>query len=266
MVKILGIVNITPDSFSDGGNYLLPDKAIAHGKQLLQEGADILDLGAASSHPDSALVSAEEELRRLKPVLAALKKQGASISLDSFSSSVQLFGLAQEVDYLNDVSGFMDEAIYPQLAQASCSLIVMHSIQSAKTGKAQATREAAPKDIFASVCSFFDSRLAALVKAGIDESRLIIDCGWGFFLGNQPEPSIEMLSRLGELKTKYNLPVLASVSRKSFLRAITGKALAETQPATLAAELFAVLQGADYIRTHEAAPLKDGLKIHQALK
>lgn len=257
MVKILGIVNITPDSFSDGGKYLDPEKAIAHGKKLLQEGADILDLGAASSHPDAAKVSAEEELARLKPVVAELKRAGASLSLDSFSSPVQLYGLEAGVDYLNDVSGFMDEAIYPDLAAADCSLIVMHSIQ-----KAQATREAAPKDIFNLVCQFFDKRLNALVKAGVSESRLIIDCGWGFFLGNSPEPSIEMLSRLGELKQKYNLPVLASVSRKSFLRSLTGKKLDEIQPATLAAELLAQAQGADYIRTHEPSPLQDGLKIY----
>lgn len=263
--KILGIVNITPDSFSDGGNYLDPNKALAHSVQLLKDGADILDLGPASSHPDSAKVDEAEELRRLRPVLEGLKKTKAKISIDSFLSSTQLYGLEQKVGYLNDVSGFMDETIYPKLAQAKCKLIIMHSIQSAKTGSGQANRGKAPKDIFSHVCNFFDKRLAELVKAGIDESRFIIDCGMGFFLGNQPQPSLEMLKRLGELKQKYNLPVLISVSRKSFLRSVTERNIDQIQSATLAAELFAYLQGADYIRTHEPAPLKDGLKLYQAL-
>ena len=171
-MKILGIVNITPDSFSDGGKYLDADKAIAHGKALLAQGADILDLGPASSHPASAKVSPAEELKRLAPVLAGLKKTGASLSIDSFLPQTQLYGLAQNVDYLNDVRGFADEGIYSNLAAASCSLIVMHSVQASKKP---------PQDIFGAVCSFFDKRLAALVKAGIAESRLIIDCGWGFF-------------------------------------------------------------------------------------
>ena len=264
-VKILGIVNITTDSFSDGGKYLECEQALKHSKNLLAQGADILDLGAASSHPDASKVSASEELKRLNPIVSALKQAGASISIDSFSSQVQLYGIAEGVDYLNDVSGFIDESIYPQLAQSPARLIVMHSIQNAKTGSARATREAAPKDVFNSICRFFDSRLAALVKAGIDESRFILDCGWGFFLGNSPEPSLEMLARLGEFKKKYDLPILVSVSRKSFLRAVTGRRLEESSAATLAAELFATLQGADYIRTHEPAPLRDGLKLYNAL-
>lgn len=263
MVKILGIVNITPDSFSDGGKFLEPKKAIAHGKGLLAAGADILDLGPASSHPDSAAVSAKEELARLTPVLTALKKTGASLSIDSFLSSTQLYGLAEQVDYLNDISGFMDAGIYPDLARAKCALIVMHSIQSAKTGKPHATRETAPEDIFGAVCNFFDQRLSALVQAGISQDRLIIDCGWGFFLGDQPEPSLEMLRRLGALKQRFNLPILVSVSRKSFLRTLVGKG--DIQAATLAAELLAAQAGADYIRTHEPAPLSAGLKAQQAL-
>ena len=185
--KILGIVNITPDSFSDGGRYLDADKAIAHGLKLLEAGADILDLGPASSHPDAAKVSEAEEHRRLAPVLEALQAKGAKISVDSFLSKTQLFALSRGVEYLNDVSGFMDAAIYPDLAAAEAKLIVMHSIQSAKTGSGQATRQPPPEDIFDHMLDFFDRRLAALTGAGIDSARLILDPGMGFFLGNRAQ-------------------------------------------------------------------------------
>ena len=263
--KILGIVNITPDSFSDGGLYLEADKAIAHGRALLAEGADIVDLGPASSHPDAAKVSAAEEHQRLAPVLEALQAEGAPISVDSFLSQTQLFALERRADYLNDVSGFMDAAIYPDLAAAEAKLIIMHSVQSAKTGSGQAVRQPPPDDIFSHILAFFDQRLEALVKAGISASRFILDPGMGFFLGNQAKASLEVLARLSELKARYDLPLLISVSRKSFLRAVTSRSIEEIQPAVLAAELYASLAGVDYIRTHAPRPLIDGLTLYAAL-
>jgi dihydropteroate synthase type 2 len=256
MTTILGIVNITEDSFSDGGKYLAADAAIAHARALAD--ADVLDLGGAASNPDSAPVAPNIEIARLDPVIAALRADKRSISVDSFSTPVQRWALSQNVEYLNDIQGFIDTAFYPELARSNAKLIVMHSVQ----GRSRATRVDVPAaSIFGRVETFFRDRIAALTAAGVDRSRLILDPGMGFFLGTNPEASFEMLRRVTELKSVFKLPVLISVSRKSFLRAVAGRSAAEAGPASLAAEIFAIRQGADYIRTHNPAALRDALRV-----
>jgi dihydropteroate synthase type 2 len=260
MTTILGIVNITEDSFSDGGKYLGADAAIAHARALAD--ADVLDLGGAASNPDSAPVAPEIEIARLEPVIAALKVEKRPISVDSFSTPVQRWALSQNVDYLNDIQGFTDTAFYPELAHSNAELIVMHSVQ----GRSRATRiDVPPASIFDRVQAFFSDRIAALTAAGVERSRIILDPGMGFFLGANPEASFEMLRRVTELKHTFNLPVLISVSRKSFLRAVTGRSAAEAGPASLAAEIFAIRQGADYIRTHNPAALRDALRVAERI-
>lgn len=264
---ILGIVNITADSFSDGGKFLDPEKAIAHGRALMAAGADILDLGAASSHPDAGDVSPEEEIRRLGPVMAALSAAGAALSVDTFHPEVQLFALSKGAAFLNDIHGFAHEVIYPELAASKAKLILMHAIQAKGQAKSKATREAAPEgDILDHISRFFEARLKALEAGGVARGQFILDPGMGFFLGNRPEPSIRALAMVGRLKERFGLPVLISVSRKSFLRAMTGRAVGEAGPASLAAELYAARAGADYIRTHDAGALKDGLLVQNALE
>jgi dihydropteroate synthase type 2 len=260
MTVILGILNITDDSFFDGGKYLDPDSAIAQARALIAGGADVLDIGAASSNPDSRGVPPDVEIARLKSVLPALT--GLALSIDTFSLPVQRWALAQGVAYLNDIEGFADPALYPALAVSPAKLIVMHSVQL----RGQATRvHVAPGEIMDRIVRFFDARLQALAAAGVARDRLILDPGMGFFLGTDPEASFTVLRRLPELRARYGLPVLVSVSRKSFLRKITGKSAAEAGPASLAAELFAVRQGAEYIRTHAPGPLKDALLLENAL-
>jgi dihydropteroate synthase type 2 len=260
-VKLLGIVNITEDSFSDGGKYLSADAAIAHARALAED-ADVLDLGAASSNPDAKAVSPETEIARLAPVVAALKQDGASFSIDTFSTPVQRWALAQHTGYLNDIQGFADEAFYPELAASSARLIVMHSVQ----GRGQATRiDVPPHEILSRIHRFFAQRFAALTKAGVQQDRLILDPGMGFFLGSDPETSFTVLRAIPELKAAFGVPVLVSVSRKSFLRRITGRAPGDTGSASLAAEIFAALQGADMIRTHDPAAVKDGLAVWRRL-
>ena len=129
MSKIFGIVNITTDSFSDGGLYLETEKAIEHALQLVADGADTIDLGAASSNPDTTEVSVEEEITRLKPVIKALKEKGVSISVDTFKPEVQRFCIDQGVDYINDIQGFPYPEIYSDLAKSDCKLVLMHSVQ-----------------------------------------------------------------------------------------------------------------------------------------
>ena len=202
------------------------------------------------------------EIARLASVLPALKKDGIKISVDSFSPDVQRWAISQDVEYLNDVRGFPDSAIYPALAASRAKLIVMHSV----AAHGPATRADIPHtEIFARVHGFFEQRITALTTAGIARDRLILDPGMGFFLGANSENSLTVLRRLPELKAAFGLPILVSVSRKSFLRKITGRAAAEAGPASLCAELFAIRQGADHIRTHDPAALKDALAVARAL-
>lgn len=260
-MKILGIVNITEDSFSDGGKFFSPDDALSHARSLASD-ADILDLGAASSNPDAKAVSLDVEIGRLAPLVEALKNDGRYISIDSFVPEVQRWALAQRVGYLNDIRGFPHAEIYSELACANADLIVMHSVQQ----DVRASRvEIAPEEIFDRVLRFFETRVAELIKAGIARDRLILDPGMGFFLGANPRASLTILKKLPALKLAFGLPILVSVSRKSFLRKITSRVAQQTGAATLAAELFAVRQGADYIRTHDPAALKDALAVEKAL-
>lgn len=259
--SILGIVNITEDSFSDGGRFLAPEVALAHARKLAKDGASVLDLGAAASNPDARPVSPAEEIARLAPVVAALMENGIAVSIDSFAPEVQRWALERRVGYLNDIHGFPDPALYPALVGSEAKLIVMHSVQ--QRGRATRTN-VAPDEIFDRILRFFEERIADLVRAGVARTRLILDPGMGFFLSGRPEASFEVLRRLPELKGAFGLPVLVSVSRKSFLRQITGRGPAEAGPATLAAELFAVYQGADYIRTHDPAALADALAVWRA--
>lgn len=259
--RIFGILNITEDSFSDGGKYLAPDAALARARHLSKD-ADVLDIGAASSQPDAKAVAPDVEIARLNSVLPALKREGVKVSVDSFAPQVQLWALEHGVEYINDIQGFPDPSLYPAFAASSAKLIVMHST----SGRGPATRVDVPhSEIFARVCAFFDRRIPALTEAGIARERLILDPGMGFFLGADPANSLTILNRLPELKTRYGLPVLVSVSRKSFLRKITGRSAAEAGPASLSAELFAVRQGADHIRTHDPQALRDGLAVEAAL-
>ena len=179
-VQVLGILNITEDSFSDGGRYIETSAAIEHGRRLLEQGADLLDLGAASSHPDAVAVAPREEIERLRPVLSAFP--GANLSVDSFRPEVQRFALEAGVRTLNDIHGFPHPELYGEFASAGVRLIVMHAVQSAGI----ATRVPVPAtEIVARVLAFFDRRVEALLKAGIRREQIVIDPGMGFFLGSE---------------------------------------------------------------------------------
>ncbi len=258
---ILGILNITEDSFSDGGRYLSLEAALAHARKLVKDGAAVLDLGAAASNPDAKPVAPTDEIARLAPLVKTLKEEGIALSIDSFSTEVQRWALTQNVDYLNDIHGFPEPGLYPALADSRAKLIVMHAVQE----RGHATRvDIPPENIFDRVLEFFVARISVLERAGVERSRLILDPGMGMFLGSKAQASFEVLRRLPELKKAFDLPVLISLSRKSFLRRLANRSAAEAGSVTLAGELFAVLQGADYIRTHDPAALADGLAVWAA--
>jgi dihydropteroate synthase len=260
--QIVGVVNITPDSFSDGGLYLEPEKALSHARHLLESGADVVELGAASSNPDAAGVSPSEEIRRLGPVLARLKAEGCTLAVDSTQPEVQAYVLQQEVHYLNDIRGFPESGFYATLAASNCKLVVMHSI----TQGVQAERipKNAP-DVYASIRSLFQLRVEQLISAGVDRSRIILDPGMGFFLSSNPETSLAVLGKLGALRELFGLPVMISVSRKSFLRNFKKVVDCDIGSRTLAAELFAAEQGIDYIRTHDTRALAQALDTLRAI-
>ena len=258
---VAGIVNVTEDSFSDGGRYLEPERALAHARQLVADGADSIDLGPASSRPEAVPVEAAEEIRRLEPILDPLIADGVRVSVDSCQIETQRFALACPIAFLNDIRGFPDPALYPALAAHACRLVVMHQIGE------RATREpVAPEGVLASIHRFFDERLAALERAGVARERLIVDPGMGFFLGGDPAASWTVLRAIPDLKRRWELPVYVCVSRKGFLGRLTGRRLDAVGPATLSAELYAAEQGVDYIRTHDVRALRDALLIRQVLR
>jgi dihydropteroate synthase type 2 len=259
--KLLGILNITEDSFSDGGRFLDPEKARAHALALARD-ADVIDIGAASSKPDAIPVSPEVEIARMTPVVALLKSSGVAISVDTFAPEVQRWAIAHGADYVNDVRGFPTPELYPELASSCAKLIVMHSVE----GLGPATRIRIPADeLYGRIVAFFEARIAALTAGGVARDRLVLDPGMGLFLGSHPDASFTILRQVGDLKHHFDLPVLISVSRKSFLRRLVGREVADIGPATLAAELYAALEGADYIRTHDPRALKDALAVFRTL-
>jgi dihydropteroate synthase type 2 len=260
---LAGIVNITEDSFSDGGKFLDPAAAIAQARGLAIGGADIVELGAAASNITAGPVNPEEEIRRLEPVIAALQADRMAISIDTCRPQVQRFAIERGVDYLNDILGFPDPAVYPDLAAARCRLVMMHSVQS--EGRAERL-DLGADEVWRRIDDFFAGRVPRLEAAGVARERLILDPGMGFFLSSRPEASLSVLANLDRLKRRFGLPVMVSVSRKSFLGAITGgKRSSELGPETLAAELYAVAHGADLIRTHDPVALRDALAVTEAL-
>ncbi|HEY2776210.1 MAG TPA: dihydropteroate synthase [Candidatus Binatia bacterium] len=262
-VTIFGIVNVTRDSFSDGGRFLEPRAAIEHARSLVDDGADVIDVGAASSHPEAEVVTVAEEIRRLEPVIGALVASGIAVSVDSTQPQVQRFALAAGASWINDIRGFPDQAMYPHLAASGAALVVMHSIARAERATREHTQPAAVLD---GIVEFFDARIAALQAAGIARERLVLDPGMGLFLGADPEPSVLVLQRLGELRDRYAVPLMISVSRKSLVGRLSGRPRSPRDASSLATELFAVERGATFIRTHEPRLLRDALVAREALE
>lgn len=268
MTAIMGIVNITRDSYSDGGQFLNPDLAIAHAAELFQAGAAVIDLGPSSSHPGAPIIDPKIEIERLEPVLNTLLSMQIPLSVDSFHTETQRFAMAKGVQIINDVHGFSNPSFYPELADSHCSLVVMHSIHGDKPAEKTVTN---PNVIMTKIFNFFEHRINALVNAGITKDHLIIDPGMGFFLSSEPEASLVVLQNIKALKQRFNLPVMIAVSRKSFIQKITEQTPQNAGAGTLATELFAAAQGVDWIRTHDVRALKDGLTMtsrlsHPALK
>jgi len=262
--QIFGIVNVTRDSFSDGGRYLAAEHAVAHAERLRLAGADVLDLGAESTHPDSEDVDADEEIRRLEPVVGALVEQGATVSIDTTKGAVMRAMVGLGATWLNDVNGFRDADALAAAgdAPADVRFVAMFS----RSHKARAGRDAAgAQGLLDELRAFFAERLQAFARVGVARDRVVFDPGMGFFLGRDALPSLTVLKHLPELVRDFG-PMLVGVSRKSFLGEITDSPVAQRGPASLSAELYAVRHGAAFVRTHEVRALRDALRVEQAIE
>ncbi len=260
MPQVMGILNLTPDSFSNGGEYANADAAIAAGLAMRTAGADIVDVGGESTRPGAAPVQPDEEQARILPVIAALARAGIVVSVDTRNAATMAAALAAGAAMVNDVSALAhDPDAAPLLARRDCAVVLMHM----RGNPATMATQACYGDVAAEVAAELGERVAAAERAGIARSRLILDPGFGF--AKRPEHSIALLRHLPTLAA-LGLPILVGVSRKGFIGALAGEpAPARRDAASLAAGLFALTQGAAVLRVHDVVGTCQALKVWSAL-
>jgi len=252
---VMGVLNITPDSFSDGGAFIAPESALAQARRMIAEGADIIDIGAESTRPyGSEPVSAEEELRRLQPVLPEVVALGVPVSIDSMKSPVVAWALGQGAVIANDIWGLQrDERMARLLAERKLPVIVMHN-----RDRADPTI-----DIMKDIAAFFTRSLDVAAKAGISAENIVLDPGIGF--GKTPEQSMTALARLGELRA-FGLPLLVGASRKRFISTVSASEPQQRLGGSIAAHLIAAQNGAKIIRSHDVAETVQALRVAAAIR
>lgn len=258
---VMGVLNVTPDSFSDGGRYLDPAAAIARGRELLAQGADLIDLGAESTRPGSAAVPADEQVRRLEPVVTALAAEpGAVLSVDTRSAAVAARALEWGVHVVNDVSALGDPGMAGAVAPSGAGLVLMHMRGTPATMQGDLRYD----DVVAEVAVHLRRRMAAAVAAGIAEERIALDPGIGF--GKSAEQSLRLLARTDDLAA-IGRPVLVGASRKSFLARLLGDAPADRRlEASIAAASLATFLGARILRAHDVAETVRAVRVAEAAR
>ncbi len=254
----MGIVNVTPDSFSDGGRYLDRGAAIEHGIELAAAGADVLDVGGESTRPGAAAVGVEEELARVLPVIEALASAGHRVSVDTSKAAVAERALAAGATIVNDVTALGDPAMAAVCADAGCGLILMHMKGTPRTMQDDPTYD----DVLVEVRDFLAERLAAAVAAGVAAERVWVDPGIGF--GKTVDHNLELIERLGELR-ELGRPVVLGASRKAFLGELTGREVSDRLAASLAVAVLGVASGAEVLRVHDVAATRDAVTVALAL-
>jgi dihydropteroate synthase len=256
---VMGILNITPDSFSDGGRYLNLESAIARAEQMIADGVDIIDIGGESSRPGSVPLSLEEELNRVMPVIYALRDCGKPLSIDTYKPEVMREALLAGADMINDIQGFRNLEAIAAVADSDAGLCVMHMQNVPGTMQIRPAYD----NVSEEVLSFLQDRLLALDSAQVERERICLDPGFGF--GKTLANNIEMFENIQYFQNQLNLPVLVGVSRKSMLGELTGRAAPERLAASLAAALVAQQRGASIIRVHDVAETVDAYKVWEAL-
>jgi dihydropteroate synthase len=252
---VMGVLNVTPDSFSDGGQFIAPERALAQARRMIAEGADIIDIGAESTRPYGAQpISADEELRRLQPILAEVVSFGVPVSIDSMKSIVVSWALDAGAAMANDVWGLQrDPDMAGLLAARHSPVIVMHN-------RDQVDAEI---DIMQDIAAFFDRSLEIAKKAGISSGNIVLDPGIGF--GKTPEQSMTAIARLSELRV-FGLPLLVGASRKRFISSVTPSEPHQRLGGSIAAHLIAARGGARIIRTHDVSETVQALRLAAAIE
>ena len=256
---IMGIVNVTPDSFSDGGHFYAPQQAIEHGLRLVEEGADMLDIGGESTRPGASIVSEVEELSRVLPVLEGLGACKAALSIDTQKPAVMRAALAAGADMVNDVNALQAPGALGALAQSKAAVCLMH-----KQGDPQNMQQLPLyHDVVQEVKAFLQARMEAAIAAGIPSNRILIDPGFGF--GKNLEHNVALLRGLPSF-LDMGVPLLAGLSRKSMLGKIAQLEVNERVHASVAAVVLAVLKGAKIVRVHDVKATRDALAIVNAVE
>jgi dihydropteroate synthase len=256
--RVMGILNVTPDSFSDGGNYQSLEFALSHAEEMIEDGVDIIDVGGESTRPGSPAVSLEDELRRVMPVLYAVRDLGPAVSVDTYKPQVMREAIIAGVDMINDINGFRAPGAIEAVQDSDCALCIMHMQSDPQH------MQLAPSytDVVDDVIAFLRERIDALIGAGIDPRRLCIDPGFGF--GKTVEHNVALLRATGRLIAELDMPLLAGLSRKSMIGAITGKPVERRAAGSVGGALAAVAQGALIVRVHDVADTVDALRVWQA--
>ncbi|CAM4070059.1 dihydropteroate synthase [Bordetella tumulicola] len=254
---VMGIVNVTPDSFSDGGEHADTDSAVSHARRLIDQGAHILDLGGESTRPGAAPVSVQDELARLLPVIDALRDSGVPLSIDTFKPEVMRAVLDAGADMINDIYAFRQPGAIDAVAQSRCGLCVMH--MQGEPG----TMQRAPEytDLLGEVDVFLADRVQQLRAAGVDPQRIVLDPGFGF--GKTASHNYQLLRGLSSLRAS-GYPLLTGLSRKTMIGDATGKPVANRLAGSIAGALACVARGAFIVRVHDVAETVDALKVWQA--
>ena len=256
---VMGIVNVTPDSFSDGGKFLVRDQAIAHARKLIEDGADILDIGGESTRPGAAAASLQLELDRVMPVLQALVGEGVPISIDTQKAAVMQAAILAGAAMINDVNALQADGAIAACAAANVAVCLMHMRGSPQTMQQHPDYA----DVVSEVSDFLTTRVATCEAAGIARERIVIDPGFGF--GKTVEHNFTLLRQLRKLVV-LGSPVLAGYSRKSSLGAVTGRPVEERLAASLTAAIIATQNGATILRVHDVRETVDALKVMAAVR
>ena len=255
----MGIVNVTPDSFSDGGRHLLRDAAIVHAQQLIAEGADILDIGGESTRPGAQPVSVQQELDRVLPVIEGLRGVTVPLSIDTCKPEMMRAALAAGASMVNDINALQHSDALAAVAASDAAVCLMH-----KQGQPQSMQiEPHYDDVLHEVLDFLRARIAVVEAAGVARDRIVIDPGFGF--GKTLEHNLTLLRNLDKF-SELGIPLLAGLSRKSMLGKMTGREVDNRLSASLAAALAAVQRGANIVRVHDVQATCDALKIWNAVQ
>ena len=252
---VMGILNITPDSFSDAGQYQHLEFALSRAEQMIADGADIIDIGGESSRPGAPPLPLQDELQRVMPVLYALRDCGKPLSVDTYKPEVMREAILAGADMINDINGFRAPGAIDAVRDSDCALCIMHMQSVPQTMQDQPQYE----DVVREVIDFLRERIDTMMAAGIARERLCIDPGFGF--GKTVEQNYALLRATRRLRSELDLPVLAGLSRKSMIGAVTGRPVEQRLAGSVAGALAAVAQGAEIIRVHDVAETVDALKV-----